>query len=193
MSIPTSLYLAPGDADSAPPIQVVREVLADLEIIADRLGPRSYAAGDGFSRHVIYAGCSPYLVMKPPQKGSLRFCHVALHGPYARARLVTGPNTVKPRCPGCRARFIDWRDHLAAWRAGSAQAYCGTCGQGWSPSELDWRNHAISARVLVELRNVYPGEASPSDQLMHDLETATGDGWRHAWAAYLDENRETPV
>ena len=110
MSQLTSLYLAPNDPDSAPPIHLVRQVLADLEIIADSLAPASYTAGEGFSRHVIYAGCSPYLVMQPPQDGSLNFCHVVLHGPYERAKLVTGPNTVKPRCPVCRTRFEDWKD-----------------------------------------------------------------------------------
>jgi len=192
MSQTSSLYLAPADPNSAPDTQRVRQALADLDIIAGKLGPASYRAGEGFSRHVIFAGCSPYLVMQPPEDGSLNFCHVALHGPYAGPRLVTGPNTVKPRCPGCRARFNDWREHLQAWQAGIERASCSSCGQQCSPSELDWRNHAISARVLVELRNVFPGEASPSDQLMYGLKTATGEDWRHAWAACLDGVNTAP-
>lgn len=192
MSQATSLYLAPANPDSAPEIHAVRQVLADLEIIADSLGPGTYRAGDGFSRHVIFAGCSPYLVMQPPEDDSLSFCHVAMHGPYTGPRLVTGPNTVKPRCPACRARFDDWRDRLSAWRAGTERARCSSCNEQWSPSALDWRSHAIGARVLVELRNVYPGEASPSDQLMHGLETATGEDWRYAWAGYLDTTGGAP-
>ena len=186
MSQATSLYLCPNDPYSVPDIQGVRRTLADLDIIADDLGPGTFSAGEGFSRHVIFAGCSPYLVMRPPQDGSLNFCHVAVHGPYARPRLVTGPNTVKPRCPACRARFEDWREHLQAWQRGTEQANCRHCGHQCLPGALDWRNHAISARLLVELRNVYPGEATPSDQLMHALKTMTGEGWRHAWAALLD-------
>ena len=192
MSQATSLYLAPAPPDSAPEIEPVRQALAHLNIIADSLGPDSYRAGEGFSRHVIFAGCSPYLVMQPPEDGGLNFCHVALHGPYAKPRLITGPNTVKPRCPACRARFNDWRAHLRAWQAGIEPARCGNCGQQFSPSALDWRNHAISACMLVELRNVYPGEASPSDQLMQGLEKATGENWRYAWAASLDPADRTP-
>jgi len=184
----TSLYLAPEDPDSAPRIQLVHRVLVDLAIIADSLAPTSYTAGAGFSRHVIHAGCSPFLLMHPPQDGALNFCHVVLHGPYERARLVTGPNTVKPRCPVCRTRFEDWKDQLAAWQADAGAAHCGACGHNYRPSRLDWRGHAISGRVLVELRNVFPGEASPSDLLMTKLKTHTGEGWCYAWAAYLDDS-----
>jgi len=186
MPEPSSLYLAPVDAACAPKVDDVVAVLRRLGVIADELGPGLYAAGDGFSRHVVYAGCSPYLVMEPPEKGSLQFCHVALHGPYAEPRLVTGANTVKPRCPACRARFEDWREHLRAWQAGGT-ADCGNCGSRWHPYQLDWRNHAISGRVLVELRNVFPGEASPSDVLLHGLADAAGIDWHYAWAAYLSD------
>ena len=187
MSQLTSLFLAPRDPDSAPEMAPVRQVLIDLAITADVLGPARFAAGDGFSRHVIYAGCSPHLVMRPPEYGSLSFCHVALHGPFMRPRLVTGPNTVKPRCPGCRARFANWREELDSWQSGLEQAQCATCGRRFPPSRLDWRGHAISGRVLVELRNVFPGEASPSDLLMQRLKTHTGEAWHFAWAAYLDD------
>lgn len=186
MPEPSSLFLAPVDATAAPAPDDVRQVLQELAIIGDRLGPASYAAGDGFSRHVVYAGCSPYLEMQPPEKGSLQFCHVAVHGPYPEPRLVTGANTVKPRCPACRARFDDWRQYLKAWQAGAA-AQCSGCGRTWHPHQLDWRNHAISGRVLIELRNVFPGEASPSDLLLQRLAEQTGADWHYGWAAYLSD------
>jgi len=186
MSQLTSLYLAPTSPDSAPDKHAVQQVLSDLDIIADPLGPAIYTAGVGFSRHVIYAGCSPFLVMQPPEDGSRQFCHVVMHGTFAQPKLVTGPNTVKPRCPACRERFADWRERLAEWQAGSEPAHCDSCGKVSLPADLDWRGHAISGRVLIELRNVFPGEASPSDLLMQRLETGTGEEWRYAWAAYLN-------
>ena len=191
MSQPTSLFLAPADPMSTPPVGTIRETLEQLAIIAAPLGPDTHAAGEGFGRHVIYAGCSPHLVMHPPADGSRRFCHVALHGPFNRPRLVTGPNTVKPRCPGCRSRYTGWRDRLAAWQAGTGQAPCDGCGRVNSPCDLDWRSHAICARLLVELRNVYPAEANPSDLLMHELERASGEVWRYAWAGQLSTVGET--
>jgi hypothetical protein len=160
--------------------------LSDLEIVGAARNATDFLAGEGFSRHVVFAGCSPYLVMQPPGDGSRRFCHVAVHGPFPRPRLVTGPNTVKPRCRACRARFSDWRERLDDWVRVNDEANCTACGQLSSVHELDWRDHAISGRLLVELRNVFPGEASPSDLLMHSLQTQTGQDWLYAWAAYLD-------
>ena len=189
MNQPTSLYLAPRDANCAPPRETVIQALADLEIIGEPLDTERYAAGAGFTRHVVFAGCSPHLIMQPPADGSLRFCHVAVHGPYAAPRLVTGPNTVKPRCPHCRARFDDWRQRLATWQGGHERARCAACGSESLPTALDWRDHAVAGRLLVELRNVFPGEATPSDRLMHELAQCTATAWRYAWAAYTDSVR----
>jgi hypothetical protein len=186
MTTYTSLYLAPRAPLSAPELSLVRQVLRDLEVIGRALQQGVYSAGDGFSRHVVYAGCSPHLVLEPPADGGLAFCHVALHGPYPAPRLVTGPNTVKPRCPACRTRFADWQVRLADWRAGEP-ALCAGCGRAWAAHELDWRGQAVSGRVLLELRNVFPGEATPSDRLLHALEGATGEGWGYAWAGYLSD------
>ncbi len=180
----TSLFLAPLAPMSVPDLHGVRQVLHELELAGRRLGRDVYAAGAGFSRHVVYAGCSPHLVLEPPGDGSQAFCHVALHGPYPVPRLVTGPNTVKPRCPACRARFADWQARLAEWRAGSA-ALCSGCGRTWAVHDLDWRGHAVSGRVLLEMRNVFPGEATPSDRLLHALAQQTGEDWGYAWAGYL--------
>jgi hypothetical protein len=65
---------------------------------------------------------------------------------------------------------------------------CAGCDRSWSIHELDWRAHAISGRVLIELRNVFPGEASPSDLLLKCLQEQSGEPWRYAWAAYLNED-----
>ncbi|MCP5429992.1 MAG: hypothetical protein H6962_07170 [Chromatiaceae bacterium] len=184
----SSLYLAPEDPQSAPDVDGVTDVLRELGLIDQPLAPGIYSAGTGFSRHVIYAGCSPFLTMQPPQDGSLQFCHAAMHGPYPQPRLVTGPNTVKPRCPACRAPLADWREHLEQWLSGSAMPSCPGCEKSWPVHELDWRAHAISGRVLIELRNVFPGEASPSDLLLKCLHEQSGAPWRYAWAAYLNED-----
>lgn len=185
MSSPTSLFLAPCDPLAAPAPGEATATLAELAVIGEPLGPARFAAGAGFSRHVVYAGCSPHLVMEPPEDGSLAFCHVALHGPYPAPRLVTGPNTVRPRCPACRSRFDDWRDQVSAWTACDTEVACRRCGTHSPLHALDWRGHALCGRVLIELRNVFPGEASPSDQLLGELERRTGVAWRYAWAGCL--------
>lgn len=181
----TSLYLAPLDPLACPEPTAIKKVLQTLGVVNGSLGANRFAAGEGFTRHVIYAGCSPYLVTTPPVDGSLQFCHVALHGPYPEPCLVTGPNTVAPRCPVCRTRLKGWRERLATWRQQSETVHCGHCDEHTETYALDWREHAIAGRYLIELRNVYPGEASPSDRLMEQLSQISGFDWRYAWAAYL--------
>lgn len=181
----TSLYLATQDPFHAPDLDAVLGVLRSLDVIAGPIDAATFAAGTGFDRHIVFAGCSPHLVMQPPEDGSLRFCHVALHGPFNHPRLLVGPNTARPRCPSCRARYTDWQERLGGWSDGTSDAHCAECGHRCSPHALDWRRQAISGRVLVELRNVFPGEASPSDQLLDGLRDATGAAWRHAWAECL--------
>jgi len=185
----TSLFLAPADEYATPDIAALVALLGELDIIADPLGPSTYYAGEGFARHVVFAGCSPHLVMQPAADGNPAFCHVAVHGPYPSPYLVTGPNTVKPRCPQCRSRFADWREQLSAWGTGDP-AVCGHCGHTGPASGLDWRQHAVGARVLLEMRNVFPGEASPSDRLMQRLAETFGQSWRYAWAGMLIDQSE---
>lgn len=189
----TSLFLVPGDPDLAPELGAVEAVLQDLGVIAEPHGPRRFLAGDGFARHVIFAGCSPHLVMRPAHDGDTAFCHVALHGPFAAPRLVTGPNTVKPRCPHCRRRFDGWQERLRTWIGPTATATCDGCGTVLAPVRLDWRQHAVGGRVLVELRNVFPAEATPSDTLMQRLGDATGMAWQYGWAGLLTDDTDAPA
>lgn len=185
MSIATSLYLAPLDPDAVCDRNDLEGVLHELGIIGDRHGPASYRAGPGFARHVVFAGCSPRLVVEPPRDGGHGFCHVALHGPFERPRLVTGPNTRAPRCPACRAGIDDWRRWLDGGPIGAQSADCRRCGRRTVPQQLDWRQQAAVGRVLVELRNVFPGEGMPDDRLMAALHACSGSAWRYAWAASL--------
>ena len=187
----TSLYLAPQQAEASVSPTVLQKVLADLEIIGDPIGDQTFLAGQGFSREVVFAGCSPHLVMTPPEDGDPRFCHVALHGPFASPRLALGPNTVKPRCPHCRQRLNNWRDWLADDWSDNHALPCSNCQTPLTPCAVDWREHGICARVMIELRNVFPGEATPSDRLLGALQDATAGPWRYAWAAYFDRSALT--
>ena len=191
MPQPTSLFLVPADAAAGPDSGPVIAVLEELGIIAEPLagtaGARRFAAGPGFARHIVFAGCSPYLVTTPPAEGSLDFSHVVVHGPWELPRLCTGPNTVKPRCPACRARFPDWRDQLQDWLLPGASAACPACAAVFPVQQLDWRGHAVSGRMLVEFTRVFAGEAAPDDRLVAALRQTTGLDWNYGWAASPEE------
>jgi len=186
-----SLYLAPVDPDHAPTSPPILEVLRRLAVIGEPLNAGSYLAGAGFARHIVFAGCSPHLVLTPPEDGSQAFSHVAVHGPFESRCLVIGAHAVKPRCPHCRRRITGWRERVgspAAWQ----DWRCTDCGRLLVPCELDWRQHAVCGRLLIELRNVFPGEAAPSDTLLRELQVATDVDWQYGWAAYFPSAADGP-
>ena len=178
-----SLFLAPGAADDRPDIARVTAVLRALEVIGEPLAAQGFAVGQGFSRHIVFAGCSPYLVTEPPADGRPAFSHLLLHGPLERPRLVTALGQARPRCPKCRQRIATGQ----APRSPADSWQCPACAEAFSACELDWRHYGLCGRVMVEVVNVFPGEATPSDALVQALGDATAGPWRHAWAAYLGD------
>lgn len=180
-----SLFLSPQSPQDCCDLDTLEQALAPLAVCGEpsRRGDacRIFLAGENFARHVVFAGCSPYLRFEPRDEADRHFCHVALHGPFELARVLTGENTVKPRCPHCRARIPDWSE-----RIDSGKWQCESCNGELEASTLQWRQNAAVGRCFVELRNVFPGEASPSDQLLGSLSQASGFAWRHAWAGLLD-------
>ena len=176
-----SLYLFPDDPLQAPDARAVLAALTELHLPGTLLSEaplkQVFSAGEGFARHVVYAGCSPYLRFEPEAPHDRDFCHLALLGPYEEPQVLTGENTVRPRCPHCRSRLPDWQQALRAGRLP-----CPACGRELADWAWDWRQHAARGRVFVELRNVFPGEASPSDQLLGRLREQTGTAWAYAWA-----------
>ncbi len=179
-----SLYLFPVLPEDAPDLAPVLGVIEALQIagkpLTEALDKRVFHAGDGFVREVIFAGCSPHLRFEPTHTDDRDFCHLVLHGPLPAPRLFTGSRTGWPRCPSCRTRLDDWR--VRATAPLSAQP-CPACEVTCRAIDLDWRKQTAIGRLLVELRNVFPGEATPSDRLLSVLREATGSDWRYGWAA----------
>ena len=184
-----SLLLYPADPGAEPPeAPAVARTLATLGLIGDPLGaPAAFRAGPEFLRHITFLGCAPHPVLEPPADGGSAFSHVAIVGPYDAACLVVGANTGAPRCPSCRARLGDWRASLGAWQAAPllTGARCDRCGAFHRPADLDWRDGAATARLFVEVRNVFPGEAVPGDELLRALGDLGAGSWRHAWISGL--------
>ncbi len=185
-----SLLLFPADpAAPPPPATAVIAALARLDLIGDPLGAAgSFRTGPGFLHHLTFLGCAPHLVLEPPPDGGTAFSHVVIAGPFATPRLLVGANTAAPRCPDCRARLADWRAAVTGWAAEplSATVACPACGARHAPAALDWRESAATGRLFVEIRNVFPGEAVPSEELLAALERAGAGGpWRYAWVSGL--------
>lgn len=177
-----SLLLFPADPAVDPPAtDALRAVLAALGVIGVGHGAEGFLPGSQFGRHVVFAGCSPHLVLEPPADGGA-YSLVRVHGPFAAARLLIGDNVAAPRCPVCRTRIEGWRAGLAGWRADPATPVaCPGCGRVNPASVLHWHGNAAPGRVFVEIGNVFPGEAVPGEALLDALGALGCGPWLYAW------------
>ena len=182
-----SLFLYPADPAAEPPAAAaVVQALAAIRLVGDPLGsPGMLRVGSEFLRHVTFLGCAPHLVLEPPADGGTAFSHVVVAGPFAGPLLLVGSNAATPRCPGCRARLEGWRTLLSGWVDHPLEpgVRCPACGAAHRPVDLDWRDSAAAGRLFVELRNVFPGEAVPGEELLRALGTLRAGPWRYAWVA----------
>ena len=179
-----SLYLFPADVFADPPASsIVLEVLKRNDLLGKALENHRFLVGGGFFRHVSFAGCSPSMELEQPRDGSADFTHISLSGPFPQPRLATTRHHSRPRCPHCGQRLNDWKSLVAKWQQDPATEYrCQACNQASTAAGLDWRRYAACGRLMIEIHQVFPGEAMPGDGLMAELEKATGCDWRYAWA-----------
>lgn len=174
-----SLFLTPQNPASAfNDSDAVRELLVSCGLIqANSESP--YLCGEEFARLVIFMGCSPHLSFEPPADGSNNYCHVNLHH-YRLPRLFTGRQTAPPRCPACRFRVADWKTSIDP---GQPDWQCPQCAEESDIYQLDWKQSAGAGRLLIEICNIFPGEAVPVDSLMNDLATLSSEAWRYFYTA----------
>lgn len=138
---------------------------------------RLFRAGARFAELVTFLGCSPYLRFEPDGGGGEAFCHVGLRGPYVAPRLIFGRNTRPPRCPGCHNQIVEWRAGLS-----DETLHCHLCGGVFPLASIAWRRNAGFGRLFIELFNVFPGEAVPSEELMRGLREIVPD--RGEWGYF---------
>ena len=179
-----SLFLFPEDSSLVPAAHIqLPGLLQQLGMAGGPLGRNTFLVGKDFPSHITFAGCSPHLVVEPPADGSRNFSHITLHGPLEKTRLFTAASRSRPRCPHCRERVKDWMERLPGWLENPTDEWrCPSCGAASNATELDWRQYAAAGRLLLEIHNVFPGEAVPGDALMKAIEDTTGCTWCYGWA-----------
>ncbi len=165
-----SLVLYPKDPKVNPvAVPQLVHLLALIGLLGDPLEEATavFSVGERFLQLISFLGCSPYLQLDPPADGDDDFCHLAILGPYAAARLSYGEDTRPPRCPSCGAAMKAWREEV-----NSGSVSCRECGTTHPLERIEWRKHAGYGRLFVEIRNIFPGEAVPVEELLthlHDL------------------------
>jgi hypothetical protein len=136
-----------------------------------------YPVGEQFLKLVNFLGCSPSVVLDPGQaETGQTACFLRQHL-CADVRFLAAGARPRARCPGCREPAAG-----IATGAYDAPFTCGRCGETMPVNALDWRQSAGFGRYFLEIGEVYPHEALPSDKLLSTLQDFSGSGWRYFYA-----------
>lgn len=135
--------------------------------------PGAHLAGARFLDLVVFLGCSPEVALAPScdaERRKGRYCHVRLPEWSDAPVFRLSPRPATPRCPRCRASLKDWKAQLAGdVSTGAAPLACPNCGHSAGVGHWQWRQTAGWGRWFVEIWNIFPHEAVPSDELLTRL------------------------
>ncbi len=184
--MPYRLALHPVDSRWRPAEPVaLTAVLRDIGLIGAPWGAAAagrYLIGEHFLQLVTFMGCAPAIELAPPDDGGA-FCHVRVRV-FEAPRLFVDATGFNPRCPACGRRSPQWKTALPAWeKAPESPVSCPLCGVAAAAGELDFRHTAALACTFVEIHDIHPREALPTDALFTALEQAGGGRWNHAYLA----------
>jgi len=174
------LILTTSDPHASPHADLLVELLLRLGFIGPTLEDResAFRIGPGFLSLLSFNGCAVRIQDAPNADGA--FCHVRVPPPSTHPQLHFGRNTGAPRCAGCRGRLADWRERTEHWRSHPyAGAACPTCGEIRPPWLWDWKQQGGFGRFFIQIEEVFPGEATPTQSLFEYLTRASGTGWRY--------------
>ena len=182
------LILAPRDAEVCPDRDRLVRILSEAGFIAERIPDRdwAYLVGPEFSALLAFVGCAVAIESDPRTGGP--FCHVVVPPASVNPRWCHGRNTRAPRCPGCRARLSDWPLRVEQFEESASMpgadrqetaVDCPTCGEARPIRSWDWKRQGGFARLLIQVEEIFPGEAVPTEGFLRLLERATGCAWRY--------------
>ena len=176
-----SLLLHPDQPDWAPDDRadffILLEQLGLIDTASDATEPGAFRLGHNFPALVTFLGCSPRVVIDPQEAGDGQsVCYLRYHS-YPDAHFLSASRPQAARCPYCRAPasgvFPTTPDRPFS---------CPQCGRLSALRALDWRRSAGFGRCFLEVTNIYPHEAVPSDSLMERLGGYAGGAWRYFYA-----------
>ena len=139
----------------------------------------SYYVGDNFLKLITFLGCSPYIQIEPEEGASDSFCCIVLSDLSNEICFRFLARDVTARCPKCRKNLDSWQNWLNQWKesSGSFVVECEHCSSRLSLFDLNWRHSAAFARCFIDIWNIYPQEAIPTEELLQKLSEATGEDW----------------
>jgi hypothetical protein len=155
------------------------EELRNAEFISDEY-QSGYLCGAEYLNYMTYLGCSPHIIFHPDDNGPLTL--IKTHTSSLRPVCMGHTRNIKPKCPSCKKMISDWK--IKNWEQPDTQIICPDCESHHSMSDLKWRNECVYTSFAIEITQVHPHEAVPSEKLMNLLEALTNFNWDFGYIEY---------
>lgn len=158
------------------------EIIAALKkagLISSEMYENTFLPGAAFMELLSFLGCSPNICLSPAD-GDI-FCHIIIKSSQSDVQCLGHTATAIPRCPQCKYKLADWRQ-TPDWQLGTTPCTCPNCHAITAMQNLHWKQECAYGRMAVDIINIHPFEAVPSENLLTMLQTATKLEWNYCYA-----------
>lgn len=139
-----------------------------------------YFVGPAFVDLLSFLGCSPQIRLTPNEGDN--YCHIIIRPPQPDIHCLGYTATAAPRCPQCKNKITQWQQ-IKAWHLGATPCVCQHCNTTTAMQNLKWKHECGYGCMAIDIINIHPFEAVPSDNFLHVLQTATGVEWDYFYAS----------
>lgn len=183
MNSPSNIYclaLYPrSEIIPLPDSHALQQGLLALGLLGESIridGEQRFKLGERFYQLLSFMGCAPALKLEADDPFDEKFCHF---------RFVEYPQTtfrflrpeVKARCPHCRKPGDSASYIQELINKQLPDVPCPHCQQAIAINELNWKHEAGLGRYFIELIDVHPHEVVPTDGLLKQLQSVSGQQW----------------
>jgi hypothetical protein len=133
------------------------------------------------SHTVIVMGDTPNGLQEVDRVDSREVCHLHLSDVSQEPEFRGVANTLPPLCPSCHYEPEEPFEIVGKWYENKASFLwvCPNCTASSALNKMNWRRSAGIARYTLDIWEVWQGEATPSEALLHHLNSITGTEWTY--------------
>ena len=180
-SIPR-LILHPKDGQYiADNMASILQQLESIHFISQLINDSSiYLAGKDFTNLLTFLGCSPDINLSPEDGDN--FCSISIPDIHQNSVLLGYTSTSVPRCPKCKHKIHDWKQHFHNWKKADYIYNFSECQTDTCVARLKWRQEAGYGKCCISINHIHPHEAVPSEKLLNALQQASNTEWTYFYA-----------
>ncbi len=165
-----SLYLYADEcAENVISVEKLIEKLCAIEFLKTN-SQSSYIAGDQLMDYITFLGCSPSLKLGE-FNSTINFYH------FDKVTGMGGSSIETIKYPGCK-HSVKQPASLVSDISKQPNWLCPVCGQQGKIKDINWRKSAGFSNIFIEISQIFPKEAIPSDKLTGILEEISKTKWK---------------